>query len=260
MGKLASISRWPKLNIQNPYWIFRTLPSLCIKCHFLLLFIAGLSCLSNGQVYSDLKDQGYQGSVKQVITRYYSEISLHNGKWFVIDSLHPGIVLTEYFNREGNYTRKESRTSFDTSITELNYSNKAKPVWIKKNNNGAVTETATISVEDPNIRKELIVDETDSSITQLTRFLDARKITMTLEEKGFDAKGTLVYHAISGNEDDPKGRFWKVKTEDKLKKTNDIFDFQLLKRDRNNNPTEIITRINGKVTGIRLVSISYYTE
>jgi hypothetical protein len=81
-----------------------------------------------------------------------------------------------------------------------------------------------------------------------------------LEEKGYDSKGKLVYYTVSTNEDDNQGRFWKVKIEDKLKKITDIFYYQLLKRDKYDNPTEIITMKNGKVTGIRLVTILYYPE
>ncbi|HWR32104.1 MAG TPA: hypothetical protein VN451_01150, partial [Chitinophagaceae bacterium] len=103
-------------------------------------------------------------------------------------------------------------------------------------------------------------DAADSSITELIRFLDDRKITQTLEEKGYDVKRTLVYHGITTNEDDPGGRFWKTSIEDKLKKIIDIFEFQLLKRDKYNNSTEIITKKNGKVIGMRLVSIFYYQQ
>ena len=174
------------------------------------------SLLSNGQSYSDLRDQSYLGSVMQVTTKFFSAISLHNGKWHVNDSLQPGIVLIEHYNNEGNFIRKEVRTSFDTSLIEYNYSNKEKPVWIKKNNSGKITETATISQESPDIINEVITEVADSSITELIRFLDNRKRTKTLEEKGYDLKGKLVYHVINTNQDDLQGLFWKVKIETSL--------------------------------------------
>jgi hypothetical protein len=81
-----------------------------------------------------------------------------------------------------------------------------------------------------------------------------------LEEKGYDVEEKLVYHVINTNQDDLQGLFWKVKIDDKLKKITDIFEFQLLKKDKYRNPTEIITKKNGKVIGIRLVSIFYYYQ
>lgn len=230
--------------------------SLKISCIF--LFTLGIPILSQGQGYTDLKDQGYYGSVMQVTTKFFSAISLYNGKWHVNDSLHPGIVLIENFNKEGNFIRKEVRTAFDTSITEYKYSNKENPGWVKKSKNGDISESAKISLESPDMIKEMITDVSDSSITELIHILDSGKRTKTLEEKGYDSKGKLVYYTVSTNEDDNHGRFWKVKIEDKLKKITDIFYYQLLKRDKYDNPTEIITMKNGKVIEIRLVKILYY--
>jgi len=217
-----------------------------------------ISLLSSAQTYSDLRDQGYTGPVKQVTTKFFSAISLHNGKWNVNDSLYPGIVLIETFNKEGDFIHKETRTTFDTSIAEYIYSNKENPGWIKKSTNGDITETATISRESPDMIKEVITDASDSTKTEQIRVLNNHNRTKTLEEKGYDSKGKLVYYTVSTNEDDNQGRFWKVKIENKLKKTIDIFNYQLLKRDKYDNPTEIITMKNGKVTGIRLVTILYY--
>ncbi|HWR34186.1 MAG TPA: hypothetical protein VN451_11695, partial [Chitinophagaceae bacterium] len=57
----------------------------------LLLQIALVfSLLTKGQSYTDLSDQGYNGTISQIVSKFFSEISLRNGKWYVTDSLHPG--------------------------------------------------------------------------------------------------------------------------------------------------------------------------
>ena len=67
------------------------------KINFLTLLITCCSLMCKGQAYTDLKDQGYRGPVKIVVTKIYSDISYKNKRWVLNDSLHPNTVLSEYY-------------------------------------------------------------------------------------------------------------------------------------------------------------------
>lgn len=222
------------------------------------LFTSVCSFVCSSQVYKDLKDQGYKGPVKIVITKFYSDISFQNKNWIVNDSLHPHTVLAEYYNKSGNLTRKKINTRYDTSLIEFTYVNEIKSGWVKKDKNGIVSESAVTSFYNQDSFKETIIDASDSSKTELTYFLDNRKRTKKIEEKGFNSKAVLTYHLISRNEDDREGKYWKVVWENKLTKKTDVFDFTFLKKDIYDNPKMILVKKNGAVIDIRLVSFVYY--
>lgn len=224
------------------------------------LFSSVCSFVCSGQVYNDLKDQGYTGPVEIVTTKFYSNISYKNKRWIVNDSLHPQTVLSEYYNRQGNLTRKEINTMFDTSQLEFYYKGDTKSGWAKKNKKGIILETAEIKYESLGKFKETIPDLSDSSITEISYFLISTGRLNKLEEIRYDSKGVITYHLVTKNEDDRDGKYWRVVFENKLTHETDIFHYTFLAKDKQNNPTTVLVKKNEVVIAIRLVSLIYYTE
>ncbi len=230
------------------------------KPYFLTLLATCFWLLCKAQVYTDLKDQGYRGPTKIIITKFYSDISYKNKRWTVNDSLHPNTILSEHYNRQGNVTLKEINTLYDTSRVEFEYKGDTKSGWTKKDKKGIILETAKIIYETPRKFKEIISDLSDSSITELTYALDNTGWTKKLEELRYDSKGAITYHLVSKNEDDRDGKYWRIVNENKLTNETDIFDFTFLAKDKQNNPTTVLVKKNEVVIAIRLVSFIYNTE
>ena len=230
------------------------------KPYFLTLLATCCSLLCMGQIYTDLKDQGYRGPAKLITTKFYSDISYKNKRWTVNDSLHPNTILSEHYNRQGNVTLKEINTVYDTSRVKFEYKGDTKSGWTKKDKKGIILETAKLMYETPGKFKEIISDFSDSSKTELTYSLDNTGRTKKLEEIRYDSKGVITYHLVSKNEDDRDGKYWRIVNENKLTNETDIFDFTFLAKDKQNNPTTVLVKKNEVVIAIRLVSFIYNTE
>lgn len=228
------------------------------KINFLTLLITCCSMTCKGQSYTDLKDQGYRGPIKIVVTKIYSDISYKNKRWVLNDSLHPNSVLSEYYNKQGNLTMKDINTMYDTSQLEFYYNGDTKSGWAWKNKKGLLLEKAEINYEAPGKFKEIIRDFSDSSITELNYFLNATGRTNKLEEIRYNSKGAITYHLVNKNEDDRDGKYWKVVCENKLTNETDTFAFTFLAQDKQNNPAIILVKKNQVVIAIRLVSFIYY--
>ena len=230
------------------------------KPYFLTLLATCCSLLCMGQIYTDLKDQGYRGPAKLITTKFYSDISYKNKRWTVNDSLHPNTILSEHFNKQGNLTLKEINTVYDTSRVKFEYKGDTKSGWTKKDKKGIILETAKLMYETPGKFKEIISDFSDSSKTELTYALDNTGWTKKLEELRYDSKGAITYHLVSKNEDDRDGKYWRIVNENKLTNETDIFYFTFLAKDKQNNPTTVLVKKNEVVIAIRLVSFIYNTE
>ena len=230
-----------------------------MKKYFLFLYAVLGPFITIAQNHTDLADLGYRGPVKQLITRFCADINFENGRWVARDSCQSATTLIESFNQDGNYTEKEIRTPYDTSIMMYTYLGHIKTGWTKKNS-GGITATAGHSYGRRDSITELIHYAEDNSTVTCTYVQGKNQHTVILEEKTIDSNGRLTGHLITYDEDDEKNRYWRTRTIDQLTGKTEVYEFSFLEKDNRGNPVRILVKNNGEAITIRLVSIQYYGQ
>jgi hypothetical protein len=226
----------------------------------LLLFIFlifGVSYYLRGQVYNDLNDYGYKGKIKSVSTKFYSDIKKLNTGYAIADTLSPARIFTYDFNGEGNFTKKVVEAKPDSFQILFNYEGKNKTGWKRINNNGLIVEICKIFPKGNSGFTEMVFD-TAGFKNHRTDYIFSKDLkTKTIEAKGYNKTGEIIYHSITNFEDDKDGHLYKFATKNLLTKKIDRYEFTITKKDDSNNPLEIMVKRNKKTVEIRKIIITY---
>ncbi|NBP70067.1 MAG: hypothetical protein EBU52_15125 [Cytophagia bacterium] len=67
----------------------------------------------------------------------------------------------------------------------------------------------------------------------------------------------LSFHLFTIFQDSEAGHLYKITTEDKLRKVTDNYEYEILEKDKFNNPTSILVKKNGIPEEIRKSTIDY---
>ncbi len=225
---------------------------------FTFLFLTCLtSCQTQSQVYTDLNDYGYKGKIKSVSTKFYSNINQKNDIWEIEDSLNPRTTIINYFNEDGNFTKKVVASKTHSYQLVFEYSGKNKNGWKKIDPNGIIIEIGKFTYNGKTGFTETVFDTIQKKKFQSIYTFSKNQRTKTLEDKGYNDDGSLNFNSFSTFEDDNQGHLYKLITQNKLNNSTEYFEFVIIEEDKFNNPLKILLKRNEKPIEIRKVNITY---
>ena len=214
-------------------------------------------CQTKSQSYNDLNDYGYKGKIKSITTKFYSDIIQEQDNWEIQDTSKPRTTISNYFNQEGNFTRKNVTSQNNSYQLIFDYSDKIKKGWKKNDNNGVVSEIGKYTYNDNKGFSETSFDTVGTKKFQSNYVFSKTQRTKTLEDIGYNEDGSINFHSFSTFDDDTDGHLQKLVTLDKLNQTTENFEFRILEKDKHNNPIKILLIRNSKPIEIRKVTIEY---
>jgi hypothetical protein len=222
-----------------------------------LLAISLMGCQAKSQVYTDLNDYGYKGKIKSITTKFYSNIVQEKDKWEIQDTLTPGTIISNYFNGDGNFTRKIVTLQNISYQLIYDYSDRIKKGWKKIDSNGVVSEVGKYTYHGNTGFSEISFDTIGTKKFRSNYIFNKSQRTKTLEDIGYNEDGSTNFHSFSTFDDDAEGHLHKLTTIDKLNKTTENIEFIILEKDKHNNPLKILLFRNSKPVEIRKVTIEY---
>jgi hypothetical protein len=222
-----------------------------------IFLIFGVSFYLHGQLYNDLNDYGYNGKIKSVSTKFYTDIKKSNRGYAIADTLNPARIFTYDFNGDGNFIKKVVEAKPDSFQIFFYYEGKTKTGWKRINNSGLIVETCKIISKRNSGFTENVFDMAGFKNHQSNYIFSKDQKTKTIEAKGYNKTGEITYHSITDFEDDKEGHLYKFTTKNILTKKIDHYEFTITKKDGSNNPVEILVKKNKKTVEIRKVTIKY---
>jgi hypothetical protein len=221
----------------------------------ILTFLTAFQAKS--QVYSDLNDYGYKGNLQSITTKFYSNIKEERGRWAIQDSANSR-TITNYFNQDGNFTRKTVTSRTGSYQLVYDYADKIKMGWKKIDSSGFVSEVGKYTYNHNDGFIETSFNTDGIKTFQSIYIFGKNKRTKTLEDIGYNEDDGISFHLFSTfYDDDIEGHLHKLVTVDKLSKKTENFEFIILEKDKHNNPLKILVKRNSKPIEIRKVTIKY---
>lgn len=229
---------------------------------FLVLAVLGCDS-SSAQVYNDLNDYGYKGKITSITTKTYERIGQVQNGWGVTDTSNARTLIRS-FNEDGNFTKKIVINKGISLLYIYDYSNKTKTGYREIDHNEEVIATGKFTYNGTTG-----FTETEYGTDGLKEFesvyrLDERQRTKTLEDIGYEygnrQSGTrprVNFHIFTTFYDSEDGHLYKLVAEDKLRKTTDNYEFEIIEKDKFNNPVILLVKKNGMPKEIRKSTIEY---
>jgi hypothetical protein len=227
------------------------------KIILLLILTSFTGWQANCQSYNDLNDYGFKGKIKSITTKFYSDIFQEQGNWEIQDTSKPKTTISNYFNQDGNFTRKIVTSQYNSYQLIYDYSNKIKQGWKKIDNNGILSEFGKYNY---NVNKgfcEITFDTIGNKKFQSNYVFSNTNRTKTLEDIGYNEDGSINFHSLSTFDDDKEGYLHKLVTIDKINQATENFEFRILEKDIHDNPHKVLLIRNLKPIEIRVMTIEY---
>ncbi len=233
---------------------------------FVYLFLSSLgSCHSKAQVYNDLNDLGYHGKIKSISTKTYYMIAHVQNKWEITDTTSY-LSIYKFFNEDGNFTKRIVIANGNRDQYSYDYSGHEKIGWTKIDNDGNVIGKGKFTYKEKISFTESEYDTSGAKKFESIYTLNDMQRTKTIEDIGYayrshpgEMETRLTYHAFTVFQD-KDGGLYKVTTEDKLRNTTDEYEFEIIERDKFDNPIVILVKQNGRPKEIRKSTIDYLVK